>query len=89
MVWPPDVGGICPHDNTWRRGCGGPKLPGKQLVVDAKPALLLLGVGALDRQEAFDEDVLGPSPIPLPGAGDIAVGGDAGTGGARRLGSPC
>jgi hypothetical protein len=54
MVWPPDVGGICPHDSTWRRGCGGPKLPGEQLVVDAKPALLLRRVGALDRQEAFE-----------------------------------
>ena len=55
----------------------GPKPPGEQLVVDAQPAVLLLGVGALDRQEAFDEEALGPSPIPLAGAGDVAVRADA------------
>jgi hypothetical protein len=72
-----------------RQGGGGPKLAGEQLVVDAKPALLLLGVGALDREEAFDEEALGPSLIPLPGAGGVALGGDAGTGGAGRLESRC
>src|SRR5712691_6508329 len=55
----------------------GPKPPGEQLVVDAQPAVLLLGVGALDRQEAFDEDGLAPSPVPLPGASDIALRLDA------------
>jgi hypothetical protein len=80
MVWHPDVGGLCPHDSTVRWGRCGPELPGEQLVIDAKPAVLLLGVGALDRQEAFDEELrspCGPSPIPRAGAGDVAVRVDA------------
>jgi hypothetical protein len=59
MVWHPDVGGLWPHDSTVRWGWCGPELPGEQLVIDAQPAVLLLGVGALDCQEAFDEEVLG------------------------------
>jgi len=77
MAWHPDIGGLCPHDSTVRRGWCGPELPGEQLVIDAKPAVLLRGIGALDRQEAFDEEALGRSPIPLAGAGDVAVRADA------------
>jgi len=71
MVRHPDLDGVCPHDITVRPGWGGPEPPGQRVVVDAKPALLLLGVGALDRWEAFDEEALGPSPIPRAGAGDV------------------
>jgi hypothetical protein len=34
----------------------GAQLPREQFVVDAEPALLLFGVGLLERQQALDED---------------------------------
>jgi hypothetical protein len=76
MVRLPDLGGVSSHGITGEPARGGPQRPGEQLVVEAKPAVFLLGVGALDRQEAVDEETLGPSPIPLAGAGDVTVGVD-------------
>src|SRR2546428_809750 len=63
----------------------GAKPPSEQFVVDAQPAALLLGVGMLDRQEAFDEHGLGQSQVPVPDASDIALSVDAERSGARRL----